>query len=172
MKRSPLKRKTPMRRTNFRKASKPFSSKAKGGRKRIRQDGKRRDGSLTTNAQYKLDNKPDRDEWAASMPKVCMGCGSTKNLHVHEISRRGKSPANCLDRCNYLLLCDPCNCGPFNSIGTRPHAMQLAIKKLHDPENFKLEAWLQLRDPRAMDYVTMDEIQNYSEAIENGREAV
>jgi 5-methylcytosine-specific restriction endonuclease McrA len=105
----------------------------------------------------------DRDQWRLEQLQVCMYCGGNDSflpLQVHEIERRSHTPKRWDNRANYLLLCGPCHSGPF---ATMPHAQQLAVKLIRDPENYNLDAWLRLRDPelRAPNRVTQNEVDNF-----------
>lgn len=98
-----------------------------------------------TSKEYYESVKESRREWAAGMPKTCMWCGRKEawpGLQIHEIQRRSQSPRRWGSLSNYLVLCSACHSGEFE---TMPHAKQLAVKKIMDPENFDFEEWLTIR---------------------------
>lgn len=109
-----------------------------------------------------MKKRTDREQWRMEQSQVCMYCGGNKSylpLQVHEIERRSQCPTRWDNRVNFLLLCSVCHSGPF---ATMPHADQLAVKMVADPENYDLESWLRLKDPqlRAPNRVTQVEVDN------------
>ena len=79
---------------------------------------------------------------------------------VHEIERRSHAPWRWADVCNYLFVCEECH---SEELATMPHARQLAIKQMEDPENYNLQDWLRVRDPelRAPERVTQEEVNEF-----------
>jgi hypothetical protein len=107
-----------------------------------------------------------RREWKHSRPRRCMSCMEVfpwDRLEVHEIERRSMAsnkwwPITDEGRhCNGLLLCRECHSGQF---ATMPHAKQLALKAVMDPENYDLQAWLDIK-PRPSTYATQEEVDEY-----------
>jgi hypothetical protein len=86
--------------------------------------------------------------------------GSANRAEVHEIERKSHAPKRWAHRCNYLLLCHQCHSGPFAAM---PHAKQLAVKLVRDPNHFELVTWLRLRDPelRAPERVTIADVAHW-----------
>ena len=82
---------------------------------------------------------------------------------MHEIERRSAAPNNWWHPCNALLLCNRCHSGVFAAM---PHAAQLAVKLVADPDDFDLNEWLLIKDPagRAPNRVTWPDIAAYLEA--------
>lgn len=107
--------------------------------------------------KYSNSIRVDRREWRHSMPQMCMHCDwdeKPKLLEVHEIERRSQAVNRWWHRCQGLLLCHACHSGIYDSM---PHARQLAVKYLKDPEHYDLEAWLKIK-PRPSTYVTEEEV--------------
>lgn len=113
---------------------------------------------------YARQVRDDREDWRAVTPDFCMWCGAAGQasfgyspLHIHEMERRSHASGRWGVRCNYLKLCNDCHADVFD---TMPHAKQLAVKLVKDPDHFDLEQWLRLRDPAllAPERVTMDDI--------------
>jgi hypothetical protein len=100
-----------------------------------------------------------RNEWKQSMPERCMWCeGSFPRikLEVHEMERKSHARNRWWpeDACNGLVLCPHCHSEYF---ATMPHAKQLAVKLLEDPNHFNLQGWLEVGG-RPDSYVTMEDI--------------
>ena len=117
--------------------------------------------------EYRLEIEQDRQAWYHEQPKRCMYCGASPRwpeLQVHEIERKSQAPRSWAQRCNYLLLCQPCHAGPF---ATMPHAKQLALKYLCDPEHFDLSGWLKIKDPNGLapNRVRQEEIDKYVQEL-------
>jgi hypothetical protein len=111
-----------------------------------------------------------RTEWALAHWQVCMGCGRRQYpdaflpLECHEIERRSHAPERWPALCNLLMLCHQCHAGDFS---TMSHAEQLAHKLFWDRDNFNLDNWLRLRDPklRAPKRVTYAEVIEHLEQL-------
>lgn len=103
--------------------------------------------------------KRDREAWRDEQKPRCMKClkafGGLRWPEIHEIEKRSQAPKSWGQRCNYLLLCNPCHWEMDDAEWT--HARQLALKFRMDPEHFDLAAWLAIK-PRPATYVTEDEI--------------
>ena len=117
--------------------------------------------------EYRLEIEQDRQTWRCEQPGCCMYCGASPRwpeLQVHEIERKSQAPRSWAQRCNYLLLCQPCHAGPF---ATMPHAKQLALKYLCDPKHFDLPGWLKIKDPNGLapNRVTQEEIDKYVQEL-------
>jgi hypothetical protein len=113
--------------------------------------------------QYHLRAQTDRRAWKHEQPSRCMFCSASPQwpeLQVHEIERRSQAPRTWAQRCNYLLLCQPCHAGQF---ATMPHAKQLALKFVRDRSHYDLQEWLRIKDPigRAPDRVTQEEVDRF-----------
>lgn len=118
-------------------------------------------------AKYYESVKEERVAWARRKKQACMACGATNvwpALQIHEIERRAHCPDTWCHPSNLLYLCEPCHAGDFASM---PHARQLAVKWLADPDGFHLMHWLRLKDPllRAPHRVTMAEVMEWVEVI-------
>jgi hypothetical protein len=101
--------------------------------------------------------KVDRREWKAEQKEQCCYCLAKipyDRLEIHEIERKSQAPNRWGLECNYLLLCRTCHAGPF---ATMPHAKQLAVKLIQNPNDFDLKEWLTIR-PRPWSYCTMAEV--------------
>lgn len=113
--------------------------------------------------QYYRSIKRDRESWRDEMPQRCMRCwekvelGTFRWPEIHEILTRGQAPNNWGFRANYLLLCNPCHL-VHDPVQNWTHARQLGLKRLRDPKHYDLQEWLRRRNPRAMTYVTEDEV--------------
>lgn len=83
-----------------------------------------------------------------------------QRLDIHEICRKSQAPHwKWADPCNYLLLGRRAHESDLIAIsGRESHIIQLALKKFRDPDNFDLQKWLELRNPNAMQYISMEEI--------------
>lgn len=108
-----------------------------------------------------------RREWRAKQVQRCMLCLDARKpekLQVHEIDRKSQAPnnwwplededGNDINGCNGILTCGLCHA---TKLDTMPHAKQLAIKLISDPDHFNLKAWLSIK-PRPSSYVTMEEV--------------
>ena len=128
MKRTPLTRKTPMKRSNIRRVSKK-------------------------RAKLMAENR----EWRAAFVdevgqcQVCEyvpanhGWAKCNNLHVHEIAK-GPCRAEALKhRACCLVVCDECNSGPLCDYSIWPIERQLAVKLLTDPGHFDLLLFNEIR---------------------------
>lgn len=107
-----------------------------------------------------------RREWKASTPDFCMYCLKPfpdLKLQVHEIERRSHAHNKWWPEsgCNGLKLCERCHAGEFS---TMPHAKQLAVKLIQDPECFDLGEWLSIK-PRPPEYVTLREVLEYVKGL-------
>ena len=114
---------------------------------------------MTKSQRYYQSIRADRNEWCDSMPPKCMRCGRPWHKfrwpEIHEILTRAQAPGAWGFRANYLALCNPCHA----LVQNMPHAEQLAIKKRADPKNYDLDDWLRRRNPKAMRYVTEEEVE-------------
>jgi len=66
----------------------------------------------------------------------CWCCAGRFNLQTHEIASKAQAPGRWADVRNYFRACGGCNCGMWNVL---PESVQLALKFLHDPENYDRE---------------------------------
>jgi hypothetical protein len=91
-------------------------------------------------------------------------CLPSRHLEIHEIERRSAAPNRWWSPCNALLLCPKCHATDFAAM---PHARQLAIKLVKDPEDFDLDEWLLIKDPtrQAPERVTWSDIAQYLEVL-------
>lgn len=110
--------------------------------------------------------RESRNAWAGMFDR-CMGCqggGDWRGLQIHEICRRSHARNRWANASSYLLLCAACHEGVFASA---PHAFQLAIKALRDPEHYSLDDWLSIGDPdgRAPNRVTKEEIDGWKRIL-------
>ncbi|AMV35671.1 hypothetical protein VN12_26500 [Pirellula sp. SH-Sr6A] len=113
----------------------------------------------------------DRESWRLEHPQRCMSCGGSSSwppLAVHEIERRSHAVKCWGHRCNYMLVDSYCH---EQILAAAPHAMQLAIKKISDPWNYDLNAWLRLRDKSLMAprRVTQEEVDEWIENLQRRR---
>ena len=115
--------------------------------------------------EYYRSIKADRYAWADAMPDQCMNCLRSPGersvrteavlwLETHEICSRAHLPNAWAFRGNYLRLCHWCH----TKVAAMPHSVQLAIKLRADPVHYDLADWLRRRNPKAMKYVTEDEV--------------
>jgi hypothetical protein len=117
---------------------------------------------------YKAEIHDDRVAWRDRQLPRCMWCLCSEStaiyerfgLHQHEIERRAHASKTCLVDCNYLMLCGTCHNGPFANLKTWPHAKQLALKMLRNPDDYDLAAWLLIKFPdgKAPNRVTQSEV--------------
>jgi hypothetical protein len=126
MKRSWIKRKTPMKRTAFQK------------------DGvQRRNANIrrvsAKKGKYDRVWKPIHEAWLSQWD-FCWHCKQRKPLTIQHISKRSRG-GDYHDLCNTYAACANCNCGPLDHSDKACQVMQLATKKLMDPENYDLEKW-------------------------------
>ena len=125
---------------------------------------------MTPAVKYYQSIKADREEWRALMPMVCMDCGiqqrhaPRKFLEIHEILTRASLPGAWYFRANIILLCGPCH---FKQQARNKESMTrcLAVKALRDPLHYDLELWLKTRNPKAMQYITQEEIDDASNGL-------
>jgi hypothetical protein len=101
----------------------------------------------------------ERAEFVAEIG-ICMSpaCKSGRYLCCHEMVKgtAGRPLAFSLRYC-WLVLCAECNEGDFNDYSKFPPERQLALKWIHDRENFQLEDVNRLRG-RAPQAITMAQI--------------
>ncbi len=120
---------------------------------------------MTAADRYYLSIKQDRYDWRDDQPQRCMKClkrfGGFRRPEIHEIERRAQAPKNWAQRCNYLLLCNPCH-WDMDDAEQWPHARQLALKRRMDPVHFDMRLWLAIK-PRPETYVTLDDISWWDE---------
>lgn len=101
--------------------------------------------------------KEKRAAFLAEFP-FCFGCGSTFKLAVHEIAKGHSNREAALPkRYCWLVLCVTCNCQDFCDYQKWPLTRQLALKWLHDWENFYLVAFNLLRR-RSSEAITFTEV--------------
>lgn len=88
---------------------------------------------------------------------------STDDLDVHEILRRSQAPNyRSFHPCNLLLLSREAHESELFIVSNRESLIgQLALKRHRDPANFDLDAWLRIRNERAMEYIEMREIEEF-----------
>lgn len=94
----------------------------------------------------------------------CEHCGNHRTqLCVHEIAY-GPNRQKALDQAYaVLVLCWPCNGGPFDNLSEWPEARQLALLARRRPMDFDLTAYLQLTSPQAMQRITIEEVLDFME---------
>lgn len=84
-------------------------------------------------------------------------------LCCHEILN-GPLRVKVLDERSCLIVaCWKCNGDELNSKGTWPLERQLAIIKAKAPERYNLKRVLELRNPRAMKYISEDDVDEWVE---------
>ena len=113
--------------------------------------------------QYYESIRPDREAWRSEMIPYCMDCGIPQDyaprrfLEIHEILPRSYLRNNWHSRMNILLLCADCH---FRQQARNRDSMIrcLAIKQLRDPLHYDLQAWLKLRNQKAMEFITQAEV--------------
>lgn len=100
----------------------------------------------------------ERQEWKDRFFGRCMACGRFCETDTHEIVRRAQS-SRWAHTCNYLELCrHPCHAERFANVTLAPHAAQLALKRLRDPDHYCYESFLEvLGRPRTA--VTPEEVE-------------
>jgi hypothetical protein len=116
--------------------------------------------------------KPVRDRMI-SQAGQCMLCGcspkkpNTKlplemsQLCVHEIAN-GPVRSKAIDKPYATLVsCWACNGGPLNDKGLYPETRQLAILLQEAPEEYDLEAYIQLTSPQAPNRITQEEVNEW-----------
>lgn len=112
--------------------------------------------------------KPIRDELVAETGE-CMLCGTTpkkprwpikehNQLCCHEIlpgplRQRVLDVPSCL-----LVVCWHCNTGPLEDKAEWPLVRQLAVIKAKAPERYDLQEVLAIRNPRAMEFITEEDV--------------
>lgn len=142
MKRSELKRKTPLRKT--------------GGR--MKRKGRKKPKA----ASYYDSIKEDRNNWKASIEQRCWWCGRYEHelqlpsrLEINEITPRSAAPNRWWHRCNGSLVCTSCH----EQYGHAASDLQwLARKQRFDREHYDLQEWLRMRNPRAMSFIVQREV--------------
>ena len=121
MKRTPLKRKTPLRKIN-----------------------KKRQAMLDRTI-------PDRNAWIAEQGNFCWHCGyvpdnygdgSIMPIQTHEMARKSES-FDAFQRCNYFRFCHWCH--GEHGHGAMKIEKMLALKLIYDPEHYDLEAVRKMR---------------------------
>lgn len=142
MKRSPLKRKTPMKRS-----TKPMRKQSKKRAKLMRTVG------------------PERKAYIAEFGK-CMACGSRKRLCVHEMAKGSHREAALSEPCTWLVACWLCNTRYLEDYSIWPLARQLATKLKYDPDRFDLERFNEIRG-RAATAITIEEVRQWLDWEEN-----
>jgi 5-methylcytosine-specific restriction endonuclease McrA len=100
-----------------------------------------------------------RKAWGEAFT-VCMLCGEPwfDGLQTHEIVRRSQAPYRWCHPTNFLRLCGSCHEDKFCNVTLAPYAVQAAVKKLRDPDNWDYEAFVEIlgRGPQC---VTPEEIE-------------
>lgn len=158
MKRSGIKRETPMKRTGFRSS----------GSELKRTPIKRRS---TRNADRANESKPVRDAVIA-IHGECWICKTNpnrayhpieelNNLCCHEILNGGDRQKVLDEQCALLCLCWNCNGTKVEDKNEYPHARQLAILLMKNPKGYDLERFNWLRNPNAPNFVTQYEVDEW-----------
>ena len=149
MKRSPLNRKTPMKRTAWIK---------RGGPKR--KPAKRQSHQSMSAAQYYRSVECEREKWRVEQihkGRKCWLCGGTFT-NIHEMEKKSHATRNWGHVYNYFASCNECNLGPIlNSSSKKNHTRQLALKQINDPGGYSLSGFLSVQ-PRGPDYVTQADV--------------
>lgn len=82
---------------------------------------------------------PVRKEFLWDHP-YCFACGSGIDVAVHEMTPGKNRMRGFVERATWLTACNHCNCDRLTDASEWPLARQLALKLLHNPEYFDLEA--------------------------------
>jgi hypothetical protein len=90
-------------------------------------------------------SKEDRLDWRESQKPVCWICGSTRGLQVHHIEYRSAAPRRYDVPWNLFLTCLKCHATIHGEGWVKPRV--LAMKMIHDPENYDLAKWLLIKHP-------------------------
>lgn len=121
-----------------------------------------------TRKKREAEAKPFRQKLVADVGQ-CENCGCSPTdrqgkmpelakLAVHEIAS-GPDRQKALDKpYAVLVLCWECNSGPFQNRGEWPESRQLALLAKRRPQDFNLQAYLELTSPRAMRRIEIDEV--------------
>ena len=143
MKRSPLSRKTPLKRSG-----------------KLRPVSKKR-------AKLQREVSGPRAAYVKEQGR-CAVCGATENLAVHEIAKGSHREAALSEEEAWLVACWTCNSGPLNDYSLWPIERQLALKALCDAERYDRRKVNELRG-RAPEAINEAEV--ISAAYELGRAA-
>jgi hypothetical protein len=112
--------------------------------------------------------KPLRDSLIKQAGR-CMVCSvSTKQarLACHEILNGGLRDKTLDEPCSLLVLCWNCNSNEMTDKQKWPAARQLAVLQSKSPEHYDLERFNWLRNPKAPNFVTQEEVDGYSEGLD------
>lgn len=156
MKRSEIKRKTPLR------------SKSSLRRTPMRRTGSNlKRGTLRRISEKKIkaieEAADDRALFAWEFPQ-CMHCRKRRWRDTHEIPRGGLRPAAYRDRRGWLRLCRPCH-DLFDDYRKVPLAVALAVKQRSDPEYYDL-AWINTTRHRAQTGIEQSDVDAAARALE------
>jgi hypothetical protein len=125
---------------------------------------------MSKSISYYKSVRVDRNGWRESHPQVCMRCGIRPGfLEIHEILRRSRC-VNWGFRANYLALCGNCHVY-FDASNRETMTEALAIKKIRDPDHYDLNLWLRMRDERAMEFITDEEVERKISQIRKTEDA-
>lgn len=126
-----------------------------------------------TRKNREAEAKPFRDKLVADVGE-CENCGCSPTnrngrmpeltrLAVHEIAS-GVHRQAALDKpFAVLVLCWQCNGGPFQNRGEWPESRQLALLARRRPQDFNLQAYLELTSPNAPRRIEIQEVLNWME---------
>ena len=139
MKRSNLKRKTPLR------AKQPLKSKSqlKSRTQSLKRSGPLKPKSKST-ARRERQEDPARRAFRGEFP-ICWFCQISVATDVHEIANGPARKVARGDRCTWAASCSHCNCHEVTDKAKWPIARQLAKKWIHDREWFHLRRFNEIR---------------------------
>lgn len=137
MKRSPITRKSWIKR---------------GGKTRAKSNKNSRPRTGPTKSELEAARKA----WELEHLVYCWVCGSPHGLCTHHIMRRGGHHWRHYEQpCNWFSACDCCHTVEFHNT---PDSEQLAYKMRYDRLNYCLEKWLANRNENGTEYVTQSEV--------------
>jgi len=90
-----------------------------------------------------------------------MVCDCRRDLACHEILNGGLRDKTLDEPCTLLVVCWNCNSNKLTCKGDWPVARQLAVLLMRSPQYYDLERFNWLRNPKAPNYVTQEEVDEY-----------
>lgn len=102
--------------------------------------------------KYNKEAREARDQYLKDFP-FCFCCQKKYGLAVHEIACGSARKAALKEPCAWMTMCSSCNTDLMTDYNKWPIARQLALKFIHDPDNYDRRKVNELRG-RAPESIT------------------
>lgn len=113
--------------------------------------------------------RPTRDRLAAMHDRQCWACGykshTPLSVSCHEILNGPDRMKTLGEPCSLLVLCWTCNSDKFTDKNAWPAARQLALLQEWNPDDYDLERFLHLRNPKAPLYIEQWEVDGFTPTV-------